>query len=722
MLKPTHMPKPNKIRTASGYGETRSLMLCQNSYMNLPRISWMKECQNMETHARVLLMNHLQSRRDKWYPENTVLKLASRRTDISIFAENQYNKGSLQKTHWWSGTSCRKCWWPDNSRSQSSRWKFWISKQSPICSRGARSGNSLISIVSVLNKNFSGNWRELTKVLGGNEEKCGKACEDLSWNHRTSTPHRPETIGTSAVLLQSGLGEKWWAGFHGMLLLSVNNTTCCTHTFFSWSCVIVTSHTSYSIRACVWLKYHEHWSLVQKSSHPPMFHPQSLLFPHGLLWHPFSFVSGPSSGDDVSAISVNVNKPQTHDSARWFDLWLLRQLNRQAAASAASTVPEPSRVCVNSAGEPVHRESEKERGKEAVVVLWVRWQHQFQMLEDQCYGEEETTMKMRHFETSKIFMNSLNDKPKRQFWVSWILRENWLRLNLIRRSKIGREEIQNLRCMSRNVNWNFHDYKCDKMGRANWKRKISLCDELEVRNRLYEENCTRSRQEIEEIRRRCNREEKLTQHGLDEFSVQQETDPGTRSQIMTKIRDVQDNVNFLSDARDSHDPDSGSSSGHSHVPEQHRIISSSRRRRPSCESGAPRSAQDDTSFRGNVFEDPLAQENSKEFFDNSKNFATSMTRKDRTGNCLEKQLTSVSMTPIPIPCFHKRVRSKGHESANYHTVMTGNHTSGFGTYSQNGMMNDPGYKIPENASWQIPRLYKISKLETELQNRRMLES
>ena len=51
----------------------------------------------------------------------------------------------------------------------------------------------------------------------------GKACEDLSWNHRTSTPHRSETTGiaeravrrlkegTSAVLLQSGLNESWWA-------------------------------------------------------------------------------------------------------------------------------------------------------------------------------------------------------------------------------------------------------------------------------------------------------------------------------------------------------------------------------------------------------------------------------------------------------------------------------------------------------------------------------
>ena len=50
-----------------------------------------------------------------------------------------------------------------------------------------------------------------------------KACEDPPRNHRTSTPHRSETNGvaeravrrvkegTSAVLLQSGLDERWWS-------------------------------------------------------------------------------------------------------------------------------------------------------------------------------------------------------------------------------------------------------------------------------------------------------------------------------------------------------------------------------------------------------------------------------------------------------------------------------------------------------------------------------
>ena len=66
--------------------------------------------------------------------------------------------------------------------------------------------------------------------------ECGEACGELSWSHCMSTPHRSKTYGiadravcgikegTSAVLLQSGLDEKWWAHFHGMLLLSAKHS------------------------------------------------------------------------------------------------------------------------------------------------------------------------------------------------------------------------------------------------------------------------------------------------------------------------------------------------------------------------------------------------------------------------------------------------------------------------------------------------------------------
>ena len=60
-------------------------------------------------------------------------------------------------------------------------------------------------------------------IYTDNSLEFGKSCEELSWNHCTSTPHRSETNGiaeravrgvkegTSAVLLQSGLNENWWA-------------------------------------------------------------------------------------------------------------------------------------------------------------------------------------------------------------------------------------------------------------------------------------------------------------------------------------------------------------------------------------------------------------------------------------------------------------------------------------------------------------------------------
>ena len=59
-------------------------------------------------------------------------------------------------------------------------------------------------------------------ICADNSLEFGKSCEDQSWNHRASTPHPSETNGiaervvrrvkegTSAVLLLSGLDERWW--------------------------------------------------------------------------------------------------------------------------------------------------------------------------------------------------------------------------------------------------------------------------------------------------------------------------------------------------------------------------------------------------------------------------------------------------------------------------------------------------------------------------------
>ena len=86
--------------------------------------------------------------------------------NCEICQRTKITRGPVQKTQWRSRASCRKFWWLDNSRSQSSQWKLWISKQSSICNRGAGFGHPMDPVVSVHNKNFSGNTKELAKVLG----------------------------------------------------------------------------------------------------------------------------------------------------------------------------------------------------------------------------------------------------------------------------------------------------------------------------------------------------------------------------------------------------------------------------------------------------------------------------------------------------------------------------------------------------------------------------
>ena len=65
-----------------------------------------------------------------------------------------------------------KFWWLDNSRSQGAHWMLWISRQSSICSRGARLGHAMDLVESV--QNFEGNTKKLAKVLGARWE---------AWSH-----------------------------------------------------------------------------------------------------------------------------------------------------------------------------------------------------------------------------------------------------------------------------------------------------------------------------------------------------------------------------------------------------------------------------------------------------------------------------------------------------------------------------------------------------------
>ena len=138
--------------------------------------------------------------------------------------------------------------------------------------------------------------------------------------------------------------------------------------------------------------------------------------------------------------------------------------------------------------------------------------------------------------------------------------------------------------------------------------KVNLYGELELRNRLFQENHVRECQEIKELRRICCEEtDQARQARSEELSMQQQRNPAIVSQMMAQIRDLRNKVNSLSDARGFYDPGSGSSSGATHVPDQTSTILRSRTL-PRCDSGLPRNTQNCTGIMGNVFERPPAQE------------------------------------------------------------------------------------------------------------------
>ena len=63
------------------------------------------------------------------------------------------------------------------------------------------------------------------------------------------------------------------------------------------------------------------------------------------------------------------------------------------------------------------------------------------------------------------------------------------------------------------------------------REKISLCGELEMRNRLFRENRAKYCQEIEELRRVCCEEtDRARQARIDELSIHLERNPTTLSQ------------------------------------------------------------------------------------------------------------------------------------------------------------------------------------------------
>ena len=181
----------------------------------------------------------------------------------------------------------------------------------------------------------------------------------------------------------------------------------------------------------------------------------------------------------------------------------------------------------------------------------------------------------------------------------------------------------------------------------------------------------------------------------------------TVSLFRDQVRKLQEQLDFLKDEKEFHDPDSSSSSGRSHVPHQP-LIASSSRRKPSRESGLLRNTREEVSIPGNVFACQLVRQNLGELCNDSGNLATSSRMNRRDG--VEKSESRES------------VQGKSRDSGDCPMRSTHNHSWCIGTFTQSGMTNYRCYQTPEMHLGKIPDHTDFFKLESEFQNVSVFES
>ena len=235
-IQANEIPKTNKKETTIE-PETRVILRSRNGCKNSGKFWWMMKFHYREALTPVLLMRFLWSRLRRGredlgkhnvhthFPKDRNCEICKRTKITRAPCRRRNGEAVPRAVNFGDLITADHKVLSDNLR---------ISKQSSICSRGAGSSHSMDPGVSVRKKKTSQETqRSLQKFLEperkpkviytDNSLEFGKACEDLSWNHCTSTPHRSETNGTaekavrrvmegtSAVLLQSGLSESWWA-------------------------------------------------------------------------------------------------------------------------------------------------------------------------------------------------------------------------------------------------------------------------------------------------------------------------------------------------------------------------------------------------------------------------------------------------------------------------------------------------------------------------------
>ena len=221
-----------KMMTTRKYEATRR-MICQSGHRSSGTVWWMTVFLNAETHTPVLLMNFHQSRQQKWYRVSTAFLLTYRRTEIAMSAWEPKLLGLREENALVRSVPRAENFGdliPADHNVLSERCKSRNNHRHAVVQDLA---TQRIRLYPHKHKTSQETQKSLQKFLEPNRKpkviytdnslEFGKSCEDLLWNHCTSTPHRSETNGfaeravrrvkesTSVVLLQSGLNEKWLA-------------------------------------------------------------------------------------------------------------------------------------------------------------------------------------------------------------------------------------------------------------------------------------------------------------------------------------------------------------------------------------------------------------------------------------------------------------------------------------------------------------------------------
>ena len=173
--KPTKIPKPNNIenheqvRGDPYYSDKPELLQDFRENLVDDRV-----LEHRDSHASSSLESSLEPTRSVDLGKHSVHTHFPKDRNCEICQRPKITRAPYRRRNGGAVPRAENCWWSDYSRSQSSQWHLRISKQSPMCSRGAGLGHPLDPVVSMQNKNFTRNPEKLVKVPGAEWE---------AWSH-----------------------------------------------------------------------------------------------------------------------------------------------------------------------------------------------------------------------------------------------------------------------------------------------------------------------------------------------------------------------------------------------------------------------------------------------------------------------------------------------------------------------------------------------------------